>query len=377
MATYTNDLRLKEITTGDEDGTWGTSTNTNLSLIADAFSLGTKQLAADADETFTMPDATADGTRSLYLKLTSAVSLSATRTVTLAPNTVSKVWIIENATTGSQIITIKQGSGATVNVPNGSKLMVVTDGAGSGAAVFNANPTATTGTVTSVGGTGTVNGITLTGTVTSSGNLTLGGTLSGVNLTSQVTGTLPVGNGGTGATTLTGVLKGNGGSAFTAATAGTDFVAPGTATTFTATQTFSGTSSVLAMVLNDAAEVATVSATAATGTIAYDITTQSVLYYTSNASANWTVNFRASVGTSLNTALATGQSVTAAFLVTQGATAYYNSAVQVDGSSVTPKWQGGTAPTAGNASGIDVYVYTIIKTGSAAFTVLASLTRFA
>ena len=203
MATYANDLRLKEIATGDESGTWGTSTNTNLSLIADAFSLGTKQLAADADETFTMPDATADGTRSLYLKLTSAVSLSATRTVTLAPNTVSKVWIIENATTGSQIITIKQGSGATVNVPNGSKLMVVTDGAGAGAAVFNASPTTTSGTVTSVAGTGTVNGITLTGSVTSSGNLTLGGTLSNVNLTSQVTGTLPIANGGTGTTSTT------------------------------------------------------------------------------------------------------------------------------------------------------------------------------
>lgn len=147
--------------------------------------------------------------------------------------------------------------------------------------------------------------------------------------------------------------------------------------TFTGTKTFSGTTSTLAVVLNDAAEVATVSATAATGTIAYDITTQSVLYYTSNASANWTVNFRASSGTSLNTALATGQSVTAAFLVTQGATAYYNSAVQVDGSSVTPKWQGGTAPAAGNASGIDAYIYTIIKTGAATFTVLASQTRFA
>jgi len=85
MATYSNDLRLKEIATGDESGTWGTSTNTNLSLVADAFSLGTKQMAADADETFTMPDATADGTRSLYLKITSAVSLTATRTVTLAP----------------------------------------------------------------------------------------------------------------------------------------------------------------------------------------------------------------------------------------------------------------------------------------------------
>ena len=75
--------------------------------------------------------------------------------------------------------------------------------------------------------------------------------------------------------------------------------------------------------------------------------------------------------------MATGESITATFLVTQGSTAYYNSAVQVDGSSVTPKWQGGTAPTAGNASSIDAYTYTIIKTGSATFTVLAAQTKFA
>jgi hypothetical protein len=74
--------------------------------------------------------------------------------------------------------------------------------------------------------------------------------------------------------------------------------------------------------------------------------------------------------------LATGQSVTVAFLVTQGTTAYYNSAVQVDGSAVTPKWQGGTAPSAGNASSVDAYTYTIVKTGSAAFTVFASQTQF-
>jgi hypothetical protein len=120
----------------------------------------------------------------------------------------------------------------------------------------------------------------------------------------------------------------------------------------------------------------TISATAATGTIAYDVTTQSVLYYTSNASANWTVNFRASSGTSLNTMMSTGQSVTVAFMVTQGATAYYNNAVQVDGSSVTPKYQGGTAWSAGNASGVDIYTYTIVKTGNAAFTVFASQTQF-
>ena len=223
MATYVNNLRLKEIATGDESGTWGTSTNTNLELITDGFSYGTKQMSADANETFTMPDATADATRGFYLKITSAGALTATREVTLGPNTVSKVWLIENATTGSQIITIKQGSGATVNIPNGDKTMIVTDGAGAGAAVLNANPTEVGGTVTSVGGTGTVNGISLSGTVTSSGNLTLGGALTGVDLTSQVTGTLPVANGGTGATALTAnnVVLGNG-------TAAVQVVAPGT-----------------------------------------------------------------------------------------------------------------------------------------------------
>jgi hypothetical protein len=164
MATFANDLRLKEIATGDESGTWGTSTNTNLALIADAFSLGTKQMAADANETFTMPDASADGVRSLYLKITSAVSLTVTRTVTLAPNTVSKVWIIENATTGSQSITISQGSGATVTIATGTKAMIVTDGAGGGAAVTLANPT--------------------------------------ILLASGVSGTLPVANGGTGITSF-------------------------------------------------------------------------------------------------------------------------------------------------------------------------------
>lgn len=156
----------------------------------------------------------------------------------------------------------------------------------------------------------------------------------------------------------------------------TDVASTNTAQTFTGTKTFSGSSSALAMVLSDAAEVVTVSATAATGTINYDVTTQSVLYYTSNASANWTVNFRGSSGTSLNTVMSTGQSVTVVFLVTQGSTAYFNNAVQVDGSSVTPKWQGGTAPTTGNASSIDAYSYTIIKTGNAAFTVLAAQVQF-
>lgn len=250
----------------------------------------------------------------------------------------------------------------------GNTLDKATLTAGSGISITNGSGSitiATTGSVTSVDVSGGTTGLTTSGgPVTSSGTITIAGTLN-------------VANGGTGATTLTGIVKGNGTSAFSAATAGTDYVAPGTATNFTALQTFTGTSSNMAAKLINALEKVTVSATAATGTINFDVTTQSVLYYTTNASGNWTLNFRASSGTSLDTALATGESVTVAFLVTQGSTAYYNTTVQVDGSSVTPKWQGAVAPAAGNASGIDVYAYTIIKTGSATFTVLASQTQFA
>jgi hypothetical protein len=155
------------------------------------------------------------------------------------------------------------------------------------------------------------------------------GALTATSLTP--TNALGVAYGGTGATTLTGVLKGNGTSAFTAATAGTDYVAPGTATTFTALQTFAGTTSNADLKTSNILEVATVSATAATGTIDYDVTTQSVLYYTTDASGNFTVNFRGSSGTSLDTIMATGESLSATFLVTNAATAYYNSAVTVDG----------------------------------------------
>jgi hypothetical protein len=131
------------------------------------------------------------------------------------------------------------------------------------------------------------------------------------------------------------------------------------------------------LTLSAAAETVTIAATAATGTVNFDVSTQSILYYTSNASANWTLNIRGSSSVALNSIMSTGQSVTITHLVTQGGTAYYNSALTVDGSSVTPKWSGGTAPSAGNANSVDVYTYTLIKTGSAAFTVLASQTQYA
>jgi hypothetical protein len=124
-------------------------------------------------------------------------------------------------------------------------------------------------------------------------------------------------------------------------------------------------------------EPTTISATASTGTINYDVATQSIVYYTTNASANWTMNFRASSAATLNSLMSIGQTITVTFMATQGATAYYNNAVTIDGTSVTPKWQSGITPNAGNVNSVDTYTYAIIKTAAATFTVLASQTRYA
>jgi len=333
MASTYSDLKIELIGTGDQTGTWGTTTNNNFSIAISEAITGSADVAfSSADVTVTLTNTNAAQTaRNLRLNLT-GTSGGARQLILGSGCQIEKLYLVNNGL--ADAVTVKNTSGTGIAVAAGKSMFVYNDG------------------------TNVVDAIT--------------------HLTSLTLGTaLPVASGGSGASTLTGVLKGNATSAFTAATAGTDYVAPGTATTFTALQTFAGTSSNADLKTSNIIETATVSATAATGTINYDITTQSVLYYTTNASANWTVNFRGSSGTSLNTVMATGESMSVTFLVTQGATAYYNSAVQVDGSSVTPKWQGGTAPTSGNASSIDSYTYVIIKTGSAAFTVLAAQTKFA
>lgn len=140
--------------------------------------------------------------------------------------------------------------------------------------------------------------------------------------------------------------------------------------------TFLGNSSTIAATFLNIAENINVSSTAATGTINYYLASQSVLYYTASAAANWTPNVAYSATTPLNTAMATGQAITLSFLVTQGSPAYFANTINIDGSAVTPKWTSGTIPTAGNINSIDAYTYTIIKTGSAAFTVLANVTQY-
>ena len=148
-------------------------------------------------------------------------------------------------------------------------------------------------------------------------------------------------------------------------------------TSGTALTTIASSATYPALKVPNIVETANTVAGAPAATQTFYMNLGAVQYYTSNAANNWTVNFAMSSGTSLNTAMAVGDSMSCTMLTTQGSTAYYNSAVQIDGTSVTPKWQGGSAPTSGNASGIDSYTYVIYKTASATYTVLASLTKFA
>jgi hypothetical protein len=131
-STYVNDLRLEEIGTGEASGTWGTKTNVNLELIGEAFSYGSEAIADASTHTITIADGTSDQARSLYLKCTGGGQAC---TVTLAPNTVSKVWMIENTT--SATLTFSQGTGANVAVAAGEVKMIATDGEGSGAVVYD------------------------------------------------------------------------------------------------------------------------------------------------------------------------------------------------------------------------------------------------
>tara|TARA_R110000796_G_scaffold19498_3_gene58472 strand:+ start:574 stop:1317 length:744 start_codon:yes stop_codon:yes gene_type:complete len=139
VATYVNNLRLKEIATGEESGTWGASTNTNLELIGEALGYGTLNcFPANTDQTTTVNDGTSDAARAIYLKVTSGVNLTTTRVLTIGPNTSSRLMWIENATSGAQSINISQGSGANVLIATGKTKAVYLDGAGSGAAVVDA-----------------------------------------------------------------------------------------------------------------------------------------------------------------------------------------------------------------------------------------------
>jgi len=318
-STYSTNLALELIGTGDQSGTWGSTTNTNLgTLIEQAVSGVVTQAMADSNQTITIPNGATGVARNMFIECTGA--LTAARQLIVPTN--KKLYFIYNNTTGGFAITVLVSGQTGVSVPNGKKVILVMNSAGTDI----------------------------------------------VDATNYLSG-LTVG-------TLNGVIKGTTG-VLSAATAGTDYVAPGTATTFTATQTFNGTSSTAALKEINIIEPASVTAVAPTATTNFYINSGAVQYITANNANNWTLNIAFSAGTTLNAAMTTNDSITCTLVTTNTTTAYYLSAVTIDGVSVTPKWQGGSEPTSGNASSIDSYTFVIIKTGSAVYTVLASQTKFA
>ena len=179
---------------------------------------------------------------------------------------------------------------------------------------------------------------------------------------------------GLGAQGVTGAqgTQGTQGTTYSAPTLGTTVVTSGTTISTIAGLTLTSPTETNPYVTSPK-EVTTVSGTAITATQNFDALTQGVLYVTASATSNFTLNFRGSSTVTLNNSMAVGASQTVSLLSTNGSTAYYPSAFQIDGTSVTPKWSGGTAPSAGNASAIDAYQFTIIKTSSTpTYTVLAA-----
>jgi len=317
MATTTN-LALNEPAYNPTSPTWDQPLNYNASILDQVFGNTTYVVlptGASATTAITGPSSSAAGSTTQAMRLYFQSALTANQTATI-PSGISGQWIAYNGTSGAYTVTLKtSASGSTgVTLPQGYNLIVYSDGTN----VYKADD-ALINPVSSL----------------------------------SITGALSVG----GNSTFTGTATFNG------------------ASTFNATATLNGSSTTLATIFKNAAEPITISGAAASGTINFDVLTQSIIYYTSNSTGNFTINIRGNGTTSLNSLLSTGQAATLAFLNTNGSTAYYNTVVQVDGSTVTPKWQG-AVPTGGYASAVEIYTYTVIKTGSAAFTVLASQVQY-
>ena len=437
-STYSSSLKLTLIGDGEQAGTWGSTTNNNWNLIEQAVT-GVDGIDLTGLTTYTLTNynGTTDEARNIVLLFKGTPS----STVTITAPLQNKFYIIQNQTgqtvtmsasggsvslsvpsgvtaqvycdatnqsgTGTGFYSAQTGSAGNFTV-NGNLYVTgsqtdtgnflaagvlgayiassftggISNGSGGAGTILNVSAVAS-GTIfigQKISGSGITSGTLVTGFLTGSGGV---GTYS-VN-TSQLVGSGTTITGAAGAVATTPASGDNSVNIATTAFVQSAVGTLGTMASQNASAVAITGGTIAGVTLSNFSgsgvttlgETTTVSATAATGTINYDIKTQSVTYYTSNATGNWTVNFRGDGSTTLNSLMAVGETRTVTFMVTQGSTAYYNNAVTIDGSSVTPKWQGGGAPTTGNTSSIDIYTYSIVKTASATYTVFASQTRFA
>jgi len=351
-SSFSTDLKIELMATGENSGTWGTKTNTNLDLVQQAI-VGFENIAiTSTNTTLLMTDATISNARNAVLRFTGTIAANSTIFV---QSGIEKTYILENATSGAFTLALNQVGGASVIFGAADKTTKIvylngTDAVDLALVNLTAPQTLTNKTLT----TPTLTSPVINEIDDSNGNeqIIFTATASAVNevtIANAATGNDPT-------------FTASGGDD----NIGLDFIPKGTGAV-----TFLGTGKIQAV-----KEKVTVTAVATTGTTNYDFLTQAVLYHTTTATGQFTLNLRGSSSTTLNNMLSVGESVTGAFLNTN--TTFYVSTITIDGSStnVTLEYQGGTAPTAGNA-GIDVYSFTAIKTSTTpAYTILASQTQF-
>ena len=353
-SSYSTDLKLELMVTGENSGTWGDKTNTNLNLIQQAIA-GFESIAiTSTNTTLAMTDATISNARNAVLKFTGTITANCT---VFVASGIEKTYILENGTTGNFTVALNQvgGSSAIFAGTDKSNKLVYLDG-------------------TNVVDLGLAN---LTGTQTLTNK-----TLTSPTITDPIINKINDSNGNE---EIIFTATGSAVNELTIANAATgnnpNITASGSDTNIGINLTpkgigeitFNGTGKIQQVL-----EKITVTSTVTTGTVNYDLLDQAVLYHTGNASGQFTLNFRGSGSTALNTMVTVGESATAAFLNTNATTAYYTTFVTIDGTStnVSTKWQGGSTPSSGNSLSIDAYAFTIIKTAASTYTVLAAQSQF-
>ena len=348
-------LKLTVQATGENSGTWGQITNTNLLILEQAIG-GFQSVAITTGATLTFSNGALSNGKNAVLKLVGTIGGAVNVVV---PDSIEKTFIIDNATTGAHTVTVKtsSGSGVTFAAADKGTKMVYSDGT-------NIVDTAFTDLSSDFSPQ-------LSADLDCNGQDIIMDSSNSIQDDSN-NEYIKVAKTGSAVNEFTVTNAATGNAPNLSATGDDTNIDLNLTPKGYGRATFNGQGKIQSV-----AEKVTTEATAATGTINYDVLTQAVWNFTTNAAANWTLNVRGDGSTSLDSIMDTGESITIAHIVKMGSTPYYNSAFQIDGSSVTPEWQGGSAPTAGNASSLDAYTYTIIKTGSATFTVLAAQTQFA
>src|SRR5210317_497069 len=356
-SSYSTDLKLELMVTGEKAGLWGDITNTNLVVLQQSIA-GFEQVALNATTgaTLAFTNAATSNGKNAVIELTGTITGNVD--VTVPTGITNKVYIIKNSTSGAFTVTVKVSgqTGVTFSATDkGAKVLYIngTDVADSNVGKLSNDAAPSLSAVLDTNGNDIV--IDDAGAIEDDANnpyIRFQKTASAVNfldVTNQATGSAP------------------------------DVAAVGTDTNIDLNLTPKGIGRVTMngnSRINGIAEKVTVTGSFDSD-INVDTNTQGVILYTAAATANFTVNLRGDGSNSLDASMDTGESVTVAVITKQNATAYYNTTVQVDGSTVTPVWQGGSAPTSGNVTSNDVYKFTAIKTASSTFTVLAAQTLFA